>query len=65
MEAHREKFRLDNKNTTKNYDLEKGRKMDVKCTKFWVHFLFIFHQKMRPKIDAKNYAEKHVKKHEN
>ena len=54
-----------NKNTTKNRNLEKGRKREVKCTKFWGQFGPNLAQKMRPKIDAKNYAEKHVKKLEN
>ena len=40
----------------------KRSKKGVRPTKFWGQFGPIFWSKMRPKIDAKNYAEKHVKK---
>ena len=50
-----------NKNTTKNRNLEKGRKRGGAGTSFGVIFVFFF-SKMRPKIDAKNDAEKHVNK---
>ena len=54
-----------NKNTTKKRNLEKDRKREVRTTKFWSHFWPIFAQKMRQKIEAKNYGEKHVKKLDN
>ena len=34
-----------NKNTTKDRNLEKGRKREVKCTKFWGQFWHIFGKK--------------------
>ena len=34
-----------NKNTTKKRNLEKGRKREVKCTKFWGQFWHIFGKK--------------------
>ena len=43
-----------NKNTTKNRNLEKGRKREVKCTKFWGQFGPIFGQKCVQKSMRKN-----------
>ena len=51
-----------NKNTTKKHNLERSRKKGGRGNIFWGHFWTIFAQKMRPKIEAKNYGEKHVKK---
>ena len=50
-----------NKNTTKDRNLEKGRKREVKCTKFWGQFWHIFDEKcikksMR-KITQKNMSK--------
>ena len=61
-----------NKNTTKNYDLEKGRKKDVKCNIFLAHFRLIFHQecvqksmrKTMPKNTSKNMKIKQKTRHD-
>ena len=50
-----------NKNTTKNRNLEKGRKRGAQ-QHLLGSFLTYFSSKMRPKIDAKKYAEKHDEK---
>ena len=51
--------------TTKNRNLEKGWFWGGASNIFLIHFLPIFGQKMRQKIDAKNDAKKSFKNHEN
>ena len=53
-----------NKNTTKKHNLEKGRKKEVRTTKFWGQFWHIFGQKCVQKLMRKtmqNNTSKSVK----